>query len=205
MWERRRPHASGRKNQGRPPRIREDRPWPVVTRYRAAGSSGRHRPLWRSKMNTMWPKLGADVARVAICGGGWRISPRTPSPHTIRHPGPVPGSTPRLEEGLEAQASPLRPGGPRSESGVTEKARRRHGHPGPGDPGPGSRAHEEPPMRGGTGGSSHTTVRQRGSDSPPAAAYLILASLNSTCLRTTGSYLLKLSFSVFVRGFFFVT
>ena len=37
------------------------------------------------------------------------------------------------------------------------------------------------------------------------AAYLILASLNSTCLRTTGSYLLKLSFSVFVRGFFLVT
>src|SRR5690606_2413499 len=28
--------------------------------------------------------------------------------------------------------------------------------------------------------------------------YLILASLNSTCLRTTGSYFLKLSFSVWV-------
>ena len=35
--------------------------------------------------------------------------------------------------------------------------------------------------------------------------HLIFASLNSTCLRTTGSYFLKLSFSVLVRGFFFVT
>ena len=38
-----------------------------------------------------------------------------------------------------------------------------------------------------------------------ASTYLILASLNSTCLRTTGSYLLNESFSVFVRGFFLVT
>src|SRR5690349_13885266 len=36
-------------------------------------------------------------------------------------------------------------------------------------------------------------------------SYLILASLNSTCLRTTGSYFLKLSFSVCVREFFLVT
>src|SRR5687768_1058541 len=38
---------------------------------------------------------------------------------------------------------------------------------------------------------------------PPS--YLILASLNSTCLRATGSYLRKLIFSVVFRGFFFVT
>ena len=35
--------------------------------------------------------------------------------------------------------------------------------------------------------------------------YLIFVSLNSTCLRATGSYFLKTSFSVAVRGFFFVT
>jgi len=35
--------------------------------------------------------------------------------------------------------------------------------------------------------------------------YLILASLKSTCLRTTGSYLRNFSFSVAVRGFFLVT
>jgi len=38
-----------------------------------------------------------------------------------------------------------------------------------------------------------------------AADYLILASLKTTCLRTTGSYFLNSSFSVLVRGFFFVT
>ena len=36
-------------------------------------------------------------------------------------------------------------------------------------------------------------------------AYLIFASLNSTCLRAIGSYLRKLIFSVWFRGFFFVT
>jgi AcrR family transcriptional regulator len=36
-------------------------------------------------------------------------------------------------------------------------------------------------------------------------AYLILPSLNSTCFRTTGSYFIMTSFSVFVRAFFFVT
>src|SRR5205814_734317 len=35
--------------------------------------------------------------------------------------------------------------------------------------------------------------------------YLTLVSLNSTCLRTTGSYFLNASFSVLVRAFFFVT
>ena len=38
-----------------------------------------------------------------------------------------------------------------------------------------------------------------------AAAHLILVSLNSTCLRATGSYFLNDSLSVFVREFFFVT
>ena len=36
-------------------------------------------------------------------------------------------------------------------------------------------------------------------------AYLIFASLNSTCLRATGSYLRKTIFSVWFRGFFLVT
>ena len=35
--------------------------------------------------------------------------------------------------------------------------------------------------------------------------HLILASLNSTCLRATGSYFRKVIFSVMLRGFFFVT
>ena len=38
-----------------------------------------------------------------------------------------------------------------------------------------------------------------------AKAYLILPSLNSTCLRTTGSYFFITNFSVLVRGFFLVT
>src|SRR6185437_14198025 len=37
------------------------------------------------------------------------------------------------------------------------------------------------------------------------AAYLILVSLNSTCLRATGSYFLNVSLSVLVRAFFLVT
>src|SRR3546814_6888275 len=45
----------------------------------------------------------------------------------------------------------------------------------------------------------------RAQNKPLRADYLILASLNSTCLRTTGSYLRKLSFSVWLRGFFLVT
>jgi hypothetical protein len=36
-------------------------------------------------------------------------------------------------------------------------------------------------------------------------SYLILVSLNSTCLRATGSYFLNDSFSVLVRAFFLVT
>jgi len=35
--------------------------------------------------------------------------------------------------------------------------------------------------------------------------YLIFASLKSTCLRTTGSYLRITIFSVMLRGFFLVT
>src|SRR5580704_16779712 len=35
--------------------------------------------------------------------------------------------------------------------------------------------------------------------------YLIFVSLNSTCLRATGSYFLNVSFSVLVRAFFCVT
>jgi hypothetical protein len=37
------------------------------------------------------------------------------------------------------------------------------------------------------------------------APYLILASLNKTCLRTTGSYFRNSIFSVKLRGFFLVT
>ena len=40
---------------------------------------------------------------------------------------------------------------------------------------------------------------------PFSRAYLILVSLNSTCLRTTGSYLRNTSLSVLVREFFLVT
>src|ERR1700677_2904896 len=36
-------------------------------------------------------------------------------------------------------------------------------------------------------------------------AYLIFVSLNSTCLRATGSYFLNVSLSVLVRAFFEVT
>jgi len=39
----------------------------------------------------------------------------------------------------------------------------------------------------------------------PERAYLILASLKSTCLRATGSYLRNDIFSVWLRGFFLVT
>src|SRR5690606_22111084 len=62
---------------------------------------------------------------------------------------------------------------------------------------------------------AHVTEQQKGpvsNDTGPfdfsaetAPDYLILASLNSTCLRTTGSYLLYESFSVWVRAFFLVT
>src|SRR5205085_2856348 len=41
--------------------------------------------------------------------------------------------------------------------------------------------------------------------SRPAGDYLILASLNTTCLRTTGSNFFSSSLLVLVRGFFFVT
>src|SRR3546814_13871774 len=55
--------------------------------------------------------------------------------------------------------------------------------------------------------------RLRGDDASPfrsallngSMRHLILASLNSTCLRTRGSYFRTVIFSVIVRGFFFVT
>jgi len=40
---------------------------------------------------------------------------------------------------------------------------------------------------------------------PEKQAYLILVSLNSTCLRAIGSYFVLTIFSVMVRLFFFVT
>jgi hypothetical protein len=46
-----------------------------------------------------------------------------------------------------------------------------------------------------------TLIRRRGS----ARAYLILVSLNGTCLRTTGSYFRNSSLPVAVRGFFLAT
>lgn len=39
----------------------------------------------------------------------------------------------------------------------------------------------------------------------PVRCYLILASLKSQCLRSTGSYFFNTSFSVILRGFFLVT
>ena len=53
--------------------------------------------------------------------------------------------------------------------------------------------------------SAKAAAKKTEGGAKPPQAYLILASLNSTCLRTTGSYFLKLSFSVWVRGFFLVT
>jgi two-component system cell cycle response regulator DivK len=47
------------------------------------------------------------------------------------------------------------------------------------------------------GGLSHIRAR--------ACCYLMRPSLNSTCLRTTGSYFFSSSFSVLLRGFFLVT
>ena len=44
---------------------------------------------------------------------------RAPPAHTPRHPGLVPGSTPRRGGWPEPPAAPPRPGGPRTESGVT--------------------------------------------------------------------------------------
>src|SRR4029078_13388625 len=38
-----------------------------------------------------------------------------------------------------------------------------------------------------------------------SVSYLILASFNSTCLRASGSYFLKTSFSVLLRAFLFYT
>ena len=48
-------------------------------------------------------------------------------------------------------------------------------------------------------------ARPRSNSHQGAESYLILASLNSTCLRATGSYFLRTSFSVMVRAFFLVT
>ena len=45
---------------------------------------------------------------------------RAHSPHISRHSGLVPESTPRLGEGLEAPALPVRRGGPRNTRGVTK-------------------------------------------------------------------------------------
>src|SRR4029077_21177534 len=48
-------------------------------------------------------------------------------------------------------------------------------------------------------------ARYPGPDCKFIIFYLILASLNTTCLRTTGSNFLSSSLPVLVRGFFFVT
>ncbi len=47
---------------------------------------------------------------------GWNL------PHSPRHPGLVPGSTPRRGGSLEARTLPQRPSGPRTKSGVTKSA-----------------------------------------------------------------------------------
>jgi hypothetical protein len=72
--------------------------------------------------------------------------------------------------------------------GLTERGRR--GKRGTG-------ANLAPRIKKAPEGASRRTV--------PQEPYLIFVSLNSTCLRATGSYFLKASFSVFVRAFFLVT
>src|SRR5262245_10664349 len=54
------------------------------------------------------------------------------------------------------------------------------------------------------GGHRREIARSPGSR-PRPPRYLILVSLKATCLRAIGSYFLKESFSVAVRGFFLVT
>lgn len=58
-------------------------------------------------------------------------------------------------------------------------------------------------------GAQRTTPPEGGvvgtNQQKPGGFYLILASLNATCLRATGSYFLKVNFSVLVREFFLVT
>jgi hypothetical protein len=49
------------------------------------------------------------------------------------------------------------------------------------------------------------TMARRENGPGDRPAYLIFVSLKATCLRAMGSYFLKESFSVAVRGFFFVT
>src|SRR5438132_13670799 len=48
-------------------------------------------------------------------------------------------------------------------------------------------------------------ARPRSNSHQGAESYLILASLNSTCLRATGSYFFLTSLSVMVREFFLAT
>ena len=49
------------------------------------------------------------------------------------------------------------------------------------------------------------TMARRENGPGDRRAYLIFVSLKATCLRAIGSYFLNESFSVAVRGFFFVT
>ena len=77
--------------------------------------------------------------------------------------------------------------------------------------------HPQTEIRSGTkkGGANGRPLdpREGGDDASPIRSalpnggmrHLILASLNSTCLRARGSYFRTDIFSVIVRGFFFVT
>ena len=75
-------------------------------------------------------------------------------------------------------------------TGSSRRRRRRLGMPS--RPGP-DRRHEKTPI-----GGEYLLLKFQD-------RYLILASLNRTCLRTTGSYLRFSIFSVRLRGFFLVT
>jgi len=78
-------------------------------------------PLTLACRSSRWRSRAADLR---TDGGARGTRPFSP-----RHPGLVPGSTPRRGDGLEAPTQPLRPGGPRNKSGVTEQVGRVDRHP----------------------------------------------------------------------------
>ena len=94
------------------PRRRESRPATV-------SQAPQGLPLWIPAFAEMTGRMGR-VSALIFTGGTapWRaFADRVP--HIPRHPGRVPGSTLRLGGRQEAQATPSRPGGPRTKSGVT--------------------------------------------------------------------------------------
>ena len=94
------------------PRRRESRPATV-------SQAPQGQPVWIPACAGMTGWVGRVAALIFTSGTApWRgFADRVP--HILRHPGLVPGSTLRLGGRQEAQATPSRPGGPRTKSGVT--------------------------------------------------------------------------------------